>query len=95
MARLPFTKKLTTDERAQREAVRAGKAAALGFLLGWVIASVARDRSDEPYRAEPPEPRPPASRTPASESVQARLQRLQRLLGRTRHHAGVQPPGRW
>ena len=47
---LPFRKKLTDTERMQREAVRAGKAAMLGFLLGWVITMVARDRSDAPYR---------------------------------------------
>lgn len=47
---LPFRKKLTDTERTQREAVRAGKAAMLGFLLGWIITMVARDRSDAPYR---------------------------------------------
>lgn len=49
---IPFRKKLTDDEKMQREAVRAGKAAMLGFLLGWVITMVARDRSASPYRRD-------------------------------------------
>jgi hypothetical protein len=49
---IPFRRKLTEDEKLQREAVRAGKAAMLGFLLGWVITMVARDRSNAPYRTD-------------------------------------------
>jgi hypothetical protein len=51
--KLPFARKLTEDQRFQREVVRAGKAAMLGFLLGWVLTSAARDRGSAPYRGVP------------------------------------------